>query len=938
MDTLESITMKKICLIFAVLPLLLSAAVEMPEFKLKDFGGNGSFKLEAFDGKDVKGKFTLYNGKNKKFAILKNGKVSGNKVTLKHGKLDIVIDYIARTRMVLAEVTLKNNGSEDLWLEPGFSLTLPRGENDFFFNGFDTLPVKGENIERLGLKCNSMKNLGGFGTPLSIGIYGNAEKSFVLGNVMFDKISWNGTRVNNFKGKNANLNYSIRSAVGPGRSVKLRFVIGLTATRFGKEHGGIQMLYDSFPEQWQPYVGQDNKYVWKTHGMYRYWTYKPIREVLRRYHSGWDWAYAPYKRSGDIYGHKDLWDYKPLAKPFKLGYINKMAGGEFGSFDWNKLSVEEFHKNRDALFKKYGKRFGYAFYPAASGTWCELSLAKSRYPDAISTDTDGVVHIYKNGWTNNYDQDCRVFQMGTSFGEQFRKDLKLIYKQLDLPGFSFDCAGCGAYYRGPAVNNYDLPGRAWDDKGVYIDSSVGTMSIVDFIREELAPEKPRHKRPFIAGNGSVNVDAVMLECTTFAPNFQLWMPQWRYTFGALPGLIHGKGYMIPSTIPDWASLTKDQFLARFTGLAVYQAFTELRYGMHSSAQLYHGNRMAQYQLPELLECIRNGWQVQVPVKCDNGSKVLYSSRYGRGENTILFYGNPYEQEMPSKFAVANDLLGKGTYLFTRKMRDTGTLKQRIAKGETRFDFTLPARLPVLFEAVCGLSNVPECDVQVTSEKDVNKIVFKVDLANKSAFTSSVMPRWIHEFSDAKITLNGKEIAAGKAVEFAENSKLVLEYTSKIFKTTAKTILDFPYVNKENKPAFFIRLAPGSQVEMDEVESLRQYFSFAAQHKLLNKGVIPIVRKDIGKPYFELDFDEKDPAKHGIYAGKNFIRVVCGSAEDGEEILKKVLYVMDIRFEHYFGISGGIDGFPGNISAHFKIAGMTVPKNMPYFFESRERVK
>lgn len=930
--------MKKLIVLFMALPLILSAALEMPEFKLKDFGSNGQFKLETFDGEDVNGKFTLYNGKTKKFAVLKNGVVSDNKAVFKYGKLDIVINFSPRTRMVLAEVTLKNNGSEDLWLEPGFRLTLPRAAGDFFFNGFDTLEVKNEKMERLGFKCNSMKNLGGFGTPLSIGIYGNAKKSFVLGNVMFDKISWNGTRVNSLKADSAALNYSIRSAVGPGRSVTLRFVIGVTATCFGKETGGIQMLYDSFPEQWTPYVGQDNKYIWKTHGMYRYWTYKPDREVLRRYHSGWDWAYVPYKRSGDIYGHKELWDYKPLAKAFKLNYINKMAGGEFGSFDWNKLSVEEFHKNRDALFKKYGKRFGYAFYPTASGTWCELALAQSRYPDAISTDTDGVVPIYKNGWTNRHDQDCRVFQMGTSFGEQLRKDTKLIYKQLDLPGFSFDCAGCGAYYRGPAVNNYDLPGRAWDDKGVYIDSSVGTMSYVDFIREELAPEKPRHQRPFIAGNGSVNVDAVMLECSTFSPNFQLWMPQWRYTFGALPGLIHGHGYVIPSTIPDWQSLTREQFLTRFTALAIYQAFTELRYGMHSSAQLYHGNRMAQYQLPELLECIRNGWQLQVPVKCDNGSQVLYSSRYGRGENTILFYGNPYEKPMPSKFAVVNRLLGKGTCLFTRKMRDAASLNQRIVKGETRFDFTIPARLPLLFEAVCSLSNLPDTEVTVSSEKDINKVTFKVDFANQKPFTSAVSPRWIYNFSDAKIMLNGKDIAAGKEVEFAENSTMTLEYTSKIYKTTAKEILAFPFLNSQKEPDFEIRIARGSQAEVDEAESLRHYFRYAANAGLCKRGVVPIVRRDSGNPYVELKFTEKDPAKHGIYAGKNVLRVVCGSAEEGEEMLKMLLYVMDIRFEHYFGISGGIDGFPGNISNHFKITGESVPEDMPYFFESKGRNK
>ena len=166
----------------------------------------------------------------------------------------------------------------------------------------------------------------------------------------------------------------------------------------------------------------------------------------------------------------------------------------------------------------------------------------------------------------------------------------------------------------------------------------------------------------------------------------------------------------------------------------------------------------------------------------------------------------------------------------------------------------------------------------------------------------------------------------------------MEYTSKIYKTTAKEILAFPFLNEDMEPNFEIRIARGSQVEVDEAQSIRDYFRFAAENKLCKTGLIPVVRRDSGNPYIELNFTEKDPAKHGIYAGKNSLHVICGDAEEGEEMLKMLLYVMDIRFEWYEGITGGIDGFGKNIVDHFKIGGKLVPLNMPYYFESKGRAK
>ena len=932
MDTMEVIKMiRKISLIGALIPLLLSAAVTVPEVTLTELKPDGKYTIETPDGQRLNGSISVLNGKSGKFEAIMPGEAffadNTGSVKFKAGTSDVSVKFSARNRLILAELTIVNTLDKELFLEPALNLTVPRTKEDFFYDGFNKIPVAGKAMSRGGFKSGSaVANLSTFEMPVSLAIYGDAKRSFILGSVMYDKYSWLSSAVDKFTSDSANLRYSGRTALGPKRKTTFRFLIGSVENRFGWEANAIQAMFDSFPEKWTPYVGQDNKYIWYAHGMYRAWTYKPNYEVFRRLYMAWDWAYAPYKRSGDIYGHKELWNYKPLARNFRLGYINQIVGGEFGPFDWRNLSVEDFHKNRKGVFQKYGKKFGFAFYPTASGTFCDWGLVQSKYPDSFVSDTDGgVVAIYKTGWTNYHDQDARVFPLGTSFAKQYYKDLKLVYDELDMPGFSFDCSGSGCYYRGPAVKNYDLPGRAYDKKGVYVDSSVAQTVLFEYIREKLAPTLPAYKRPFIAANGTMNADVIMMEKTPFERGFHDKMPHWRYTFGALPAIIHGKGYMIPQLIPDWRSLKKREFLTRLGKMMDYAIFTEFRYGMTSSAQLYSGNATAQYAMPELLECIRHGWQAVVPVACDNDGKIAYQARYGRGENTILFYGNPYEEPMPARFAVSNDLLGDKAYVFVRKMRDAGSLEQSVYGKETLFDFEIPSRIPVLFEAVCGFSFLPDGDVKVSSVKDLNKEVFTVKLKNSSAFTASVTPRKIRNFAPAEIKVNGKIVKADSDVEFAPGSVVTLTYNSTEFKNTAAEYLSFPFLNAKKSPDFVVVVPEkGDKEALLLAENFKEYFQYAAKNKLCKYGNVVISGKvPQNKPYILLNFNEKDPAKCGISRNGNAITITALNSYSGDMMVRDLSHVMDRRFEIFSGM-GQTDGCPAEVLKKFDMHGKHLP--------------
>lgn len=922
---------KKLSVLTALLPLLLSAAVELPEVKISDITPSGGYTVSTPQGISMNGAVYVHNGKTKKYEVITPGKVeSGDNtetVTFKAGQADITVKFSARTRMILAELTVYNPTDKEVFLEPGLSLTVPRTEKDYFYDGYAKFPIDGKNRERAGFKGGpSVAHLAVFAAPVSLAIYGDSSRSFTLGSVMYDKYSYICGGVNKFTKDNANLYYSCRTALGPKRKTTFRFIIGAVENKFGWEENSIQAMYDSFPEKWTPYVGQDNKYIWYAHGMYRAWTYKPDYEVFRRYFMAWDWAYAPYKRSGDIYGHKELWDYKPLLGKFRLGYINQIVGGEFGPFDWNKLSWEDFHKNRKGVFHKYGKKFGFAFYPTASGTFCDWGLVQSNYQDSFLPDTKGgAVAIFKTGWTNYHDPDARVFPLGTSFAKQFYKDLKLVYDELDLPGFSFDCSGSGCYYRGPAVKNYDLPGRAYDTQGVYIDAGVAQYVLFDYIHEKLNPEAPLRERPFIAANGTTNADVIMIERTPFERGFHDKMPQWRHTFGSLPIIIHGKGYMLPYMIPDWRSITRKEFLKRLGKLMDYATFVQFRYGMTSSAQLYAGNATILYTMPELLECIRLGWQVVNPVACDNGGKVMYQARYGRKENTILFYGNPYDEPMPAQYEVSNDVLGKDVYLFVRQMRDKANLTNTIGGRQTFFNFELPSRIPVLFEAVCGFSSLPDGDVDVSSAKELNKQVFTIKFSNSSSFTADIKPREVRTFAPAQVAVNGRKVTDLNNVEFPENAVVTLTYNSNDFKNTQDEINSFPFLNAQKQVDFAVVVPADADKEtLALADNFREYFDFCAKNKLCKAGKVQILRSiPKNKPYILLDFKVKDPAKLGVSRKGNVLTVAAKDSYAGDILVRNLCHIMDRRFEYFFGM-GPTDGCPVEMLEKFNFRGKYLP--------------
>ncbi|MBC7288049.1 MAG: hypothetical protein H5T86_08430, partial [Armatimonadetes bacterium] len=130
----------------------------------------------------------------------------------------------------------------------------------------------------------------------------------------------------------AGLETAVRCVVDPGSQARLNFVLGAFETQWGYLEA-LHHYYTAFPQWFTPYPGVDPR-ASLNGGSYLIWRDEPMCDLARRLQVGWEWCYAPFRRTGDIFGRPEFWDYSP-ARP--------MAA-------WRAASIDEVHKWRKQRF------------------------------------------------------------------------------------------------------------------------------------------------------------------------------------------------------------------------------------------------------------------------------------------------------------------------------------------------------------------------------------------------------------------------------------------------------------------------------------------------------------------------------------------------------------------------------------------------------------
>ncbi|MBE6365867.1 MAG: hypothetical protein E7053_09020 [Lentisphaerae bacterium] len=850
--------------------------------------------------------------KDKGLLELRTGNANGKLVISNQDfSWEISIEHLPRLDCITG--VIRNTSNRQLLLEPGIRLLVPRKNGDFYWPGFDVFDAGNTPLRRLGFKGRTSKHVaGGLCQPFPTSALISDSRVYILGGRMYELTSYTASEYLPENDSSAALQFSQRIVLEPGEELTLTFFCGSVPRRFDREQNVVEAFYEAMPADFRPFVGENNPYIRGIHSQYTAWANRPDYEAERRRYATLDWAYAPFKRDGDCYGRPDLWEYTPLYRPFAVTFC-QYAVGE--NFDYRVLTCEEFHARRKSIFQRFGRKFGFSFYICSA--WCEKQLAESRYADSLADDPS--VPLELATWCTGHDSERRVFPLANNFGRALMQDIIDVVNELDMPGFAFDCGTPGVHHYGPAAGNPELKGRSWDDKGIFCDELCALNQIFDFIHH-LRPDDPL----YVWKNGEGKADIRMIETDLFGPIFSSWMPLTRYNAGQRPCVLHVKeGYLFASTIPHWRTLTRAQFIREWHKLGDHLLFSDFEYGMSNSIYGYGGNLQAQYTLPELLECINLGWRALIPVATPEiGDRMLYRARYGRMADTILFYGNPYETDIPLTFIIDNYGLGGGYQLFLPKMRDAAQMNNTIANGDTTITYTLPSRKPVLFEAAFSLSALPadgRLSAEVTSEKDIHRMIYSAKLGNTASFRAAITPRNIYNFN-VTLKLNGKLIEAGEIVEIPAGAEITAEYRSVYFVNPASEIVSFPFTDNRNRPSFAIVLPDdASDDEKAIADYVRDYFRFTNQHRITAGKDLPAAAAGVPQLHIRIGRG----GSNGIVRNGNTLTLTAENFRQAVQTYIALARIMDRRFPYYPPMAQHFQTTPA-IARKFGIENLRLP--------------
>ena len=790
----------------------------------------------------------------------------------------------AKKRHALTEISseIENKTQKELWIEPELRLVFDGGTFLRFWDGFNVVKEAGAApLLRRTTKSKFEKNVGASMMPFPVSAVFGKKSAVFLGGALFDPISFSAS---GFYPEARQLAFSFRFVLAPGKSVAFRMFLGESGTRYGEREGVVQKFYDSLPELWA--TDQENPYIWGAYTHYQSWWAKPDAELLRRRYATIEWCYCPYRRSGDIYGYDELSDYKMFSKPRnvpKLGGVMVDAG---------KMTNADYRKLRKERFDRFGRKFGWMFYNSCCGLWCEITLAQKRFPDSINDDPD--VPRILTTWSTAYDKEIRTFPYGTGYQKFYEDSVRDTAKEVDPPGFAFDCGYGGAFYRGPAVGK-DIPGRAWDEKGKFIEQALAVNRQVDLVRSL----KGRDGRPLTAWvNGYLKADRNELEAGfRNHGRFMRNMPLWRYWVGPKPASISSH-FMFTLLFPDWRTKTPEELTEALAKVADYTMLSAFKYGMFYDFVQTNGNPVLLYVMPELEECIRTGWQATVPLTTvPAGLRIPFRSRYGRGVQTIFYLGNSAPKPVSGTLRFDNAQLDgkRAVYLFLRHLREDSSTVNKVEQGETCVDAELPSRTPVLFRAVAGVDCPAGTLVTVSAQRQLHKRVITLDFKGK-AFTSPLEVRELRAFRPAEVTLDGKKADPKAPLAFRDGSRLVLTYKSLEFRSPASAIASFFVGAKVRKQAEFTVCAP--EEARSQAERFVTYFEFLKDKKVFGKNsAVPQV-VITSKPKFEkgkilLFCREKQVSGAGRQSGA--LAVWAASPEALDRNITALFRVMDKTF-------------------------------------------
>jgi len=409
-------------------------------------------------------------------------------------------------------------------------------------------------------------------------------------------------------------------------------------------------------------------------------------EKERRLHGDWEWFYAPFRRTGDIYTHDKFWDYKP-ARPFNASR--------------NQPSAEIYRQKRHDALQAINDAGAVPAYYVPSFLYAEEQLAQEQYPGAIIRNPDGsMTRHYTTPWVTYSDNEILMYPWGNKFAAQSMTDAKQLVAENNIPAFGYDIMAGGVAFRGDGMK--ESPRRAFDVNGEYVDSAVAIAKMADFTRSlkndglnvSLVGNATNESRPFLVARS----DAIMCEQPAY------YYPE------ELTALRYAAGHKLITFWSAWRlpdllktdDMTPAELRTAYEAAVDYTRLASYRYGAFPSDRWSNGVPAIMRMLPLLKEVISEGWQAVPAVRgaSANLPDSIWPARYGKGIGSFITLGNADKTDWIGDIAIDNDYLGTSNYLFADV---NGKVLSQTVKGRTTIlHIQIPTRQTLVLRAIAEI--------------------------------------------------------------------------------------------------------------------------------------------------------------------------------------------------------------------------------------------
>lgn len=839
----------------------------------------------------------------------------GGKYSAQAEGFEVRGEIIPGTEGKLSEWTAEfhNTGKEQLLLEPSLQWNIQTFSADaLYWDGTSNVRPVSELSETE--MHDAIRRMG----PWSA--FADKDHAVMAGLNILDLRSYIATRWT--KSENtASVEFVTRIVVEPGQTVPVHFLFGEFPVEYGLERELVQRLHDTQPVAFHPHpqahpslYGASSQY-WSARLPVDRLPASAVLELLRRHHATWDWSYAPFKRTGDHWGHEDLWDYEP-----NIPFEKKRTGVVQNEFHFSDITREDFFNMRERHFNRNKGRDGLYFF-SPGGVWVEKTLAYERYPDAVTIDEN--VRYELTQWVTGHDREVKVLPWFTSYEAVLKADWKRIIEAYDICGVALDVCRGGPRYRGPAIEK-PIAVRAWDEKGIFIDQGVAIAKYIDFLHT-LHPRHSPENVLAVRGNpetgGATYVTAArydggMFEGPPYHPNHRS-LPLQRYLLGQKP-LTWWSGWLYDRyAVPNYKNHDGEHFIKTMQGLADYTILVSFELGGVPPLTSQFGVPSITEITPDLIDALHLGWQAVFPVHFDFDAQH-HTARYGKGLNTLLFYGNPHDKEESLTVKIDNKRLGDGeSFIFApwrggepelhnQLIPDATTKSDEQSRLATQITFLFTPREPILHRAVAAMHSPRELKVTTRAKRDVYKISVTLEFKETGEEPIQLSLPALKDWPLSQVLAHGKPIEYSQdgenftlpALTPVDNQlQLEIEYHSPSLHLTRDEVKSFQLVSDTGRAVFdIVTSGPEAETEM-AAEKLRQYAAFYAATALGRNNMDVAIQQEKGAedPENNRIVLKVDPEaqKAGVWLSSPKLLLVQGrSAKELEKTLDHLLSAFD----------------------------------------------